>query len=172
MKQLLIFAVLVGCSLRCGAADTAGKADAATRAATQLVACMKAFDPACTASLTYSRYMEERGVPRESVVKSLTEIDSKLTTLGARYSRFELVAPTTVLAGDGEDYAFVPYVQVLEVGDRRGGLRAFFIGVSIDGGASWQFVDGANVTPATLRVIMPGYTGQELPPVTPLQPPP
>jgi hypothetical protein len=103
------------------------------------------------------------------MVKSATDLDAKLKSIGAKYSRFELIGPVATFSGDGRDYAFVPYVQVLEAGPTRGSLRAFFIGVSLDGGASWQFVDGVKVTPESIKAVIPSYAGQPLPTVGPLE---
>ena len=169
MKHLYAFVALIGIGLSCFAADSGEKAASAVRDARRLVECMKAFDPVCTAELTYTKFLEDKGMPREYMVKSVTDLDTKLKSIGAKYSRFEVIDPVATYSGDGRDYAFVPYVQVMEAGATRGGLRAFFIGVSLDGGTSWQFVDGVKVTPESIKAVMPSYAGQPLPAVGPLE---
>jgi hypothetical protein len=168
MKRICAFVALIGSAAICLAADSNEKVPAAMRDARRLVECMKAFDPVCSVALTYSKFLEDRGMPHDYMVKSVTELDAKLKSIGAKYTRFELIAPSTTYSGDGRDYTFVPYEQMLETGPMRGGLKAYFIGVSQDNGNSWQFVDGVKTTPANIRIVMPSYAGQPLPSVGPL----
>ncbi len=141
----------------------------AMRDAQRLVECMKAFDPECTAALTYTKFAEDRGMPREQMVQAVTDLHGKLKSVGAKYTLFDLSTPTGPYSGDGREYVFVPYSQILEAGQRQGRVRAFLIGVSVDGGRSWQFVDGLAATPAAIKAVMPSYAGQPLPPVGPLE---
>src|SRR5215470_6604807 len=132
-------------------ADAADPAASALRDAQQLVECLRALDAHCAARYTNTRYLEEQGASREELIAAAAELDADLKSLGARYTRFDLEKPGAPFAGDGRLYAFVPYTQTLEAGDRKATVQAFFIGISGDAGASWTFVDGISVTADNIR---------------------
>jgi hypothetical protein len=153
------------------AADASPGANA-LRDAQQLVACLRALDAPCAARYTDTRYLEAQGATRAELIAAADELNRNLKSLGAKYTRFELEPPWTPFAGDGHLYTFVPYTQTLEAGDKAATVRAYFIGISDDAGASWTFVDGIHTTPGTIRDIIPGYSGAPLPPVSVPAPPP
>jgi hypothetical protein len=46
-------------------------------------------------------------------------------------------------------------------------MTAYFVGRSVDGGGSWQFVDGAGMSAGQIRVLIPTYEGEPpLPPIS------
>ena len=157
---------LLACALLAppAVAAEAEAAASALRDAQQLVGCLRALDAHCAARYTNTGYLEEQGASREELIAAAVQLDEDLKSLGARYTRFELEKPGAPFAGDGRLYTFVPYVQTLEAGDRKATVKAFFIGISVDGGASWTFVDGVNTTAANIRQIIPSYSGAPLPP--------
>jgi hypothetical protein len=74
------------------------------------------------------------------------------------------IGSSLIFSGDDHLYAFVPYIDRLEIpGQASKEVRAFFIAISHDAGNSWKFVDGEGITPENLRKIIPGYGGQPLP---------
>jgi hypothetical protein len=74
-------------------------------------------------------------------------------------------APRTIFTDDGRIYTFVPYVEGGELEGRKFATTAYLVALSGDGGESWKFVDGANLGPESIRLIIPSYGGQPLPPV-------
>lgn len=169
MKRIHALWALTAFTANCMAAESADALTSAMRDAQRLVECMKAFDSMCTAALTYTKFAEDRGMPRDQMVQAVADLHAKLKSVDAKYTHFELATPTGPYSGDGREYVFVPYSQILEAGQNQGRVRAFFIGVSLDGGKSWQFVDGLKVTPTSIKAVMPSYAGQPLPSVGPLE---
>ena len=153
------------------AADSSPAANA-LRDAQQLVACLRALDASCAARYTNTRYLEAQGATRAELIAAADELNRNLKSLGAKYTRFDLGRPWTPFAGDGRLYTFVPYTQTLEAGDKQATVRAYFIGISEDAGASWTFVDGIHTSAGSIRDIIPSYAGAPLPPVSVPAPPP
>jgi hypothetical protein len=124
---------------------------------------MKAFDTPCTAELTYTKFLEERGATRDKLIEAAENLNRKLKSVGAKYTRFDLDEAWKPFTGDGRVYIFVPYLQVLEAGGQKGTVKAYFIGISENDGSSWRFVDGVNASPENIRMIIPSYSGEPLP---------
>jgi hypothetical protein len=161
-KMLLASTLLMTATLL-GAADISADA---TRDATRLVACMKAFDAVCTNSLTYSKVFEDRGISRDQLDQQVGAMYRQMKGAGARYSRFDLGAPWPPFVSRDLTYVFIPYDMVLKGGGRYVTAKSFFIGVSSDSGISWKFVDGQKVTQDNVGMIIPGYGGGALPPTS------
>jgi hypothetical protein len=138
----------------------------ANRDAMRLVACMKSFDSACANTLTYTKVFEDRGISRVQLEKRVADLYQKLKSMHATYSRFDLDAPWPPFIASGRNYVFVPYNMTLETGEQRASSTSFLIGVSEDSGISWKFLDGQNFTQDNIGVIVPGYTGDKLPPTS------
>ena len=132
----------------------------ASRDAVRLVGCMKAFDAPCANSMTYTKVLEENGISRQQLDKSVTNLYSLMKSTRTTYSRFELEVPWSPFIKDGRSYIFVPYNAVLEGNGRKLTAKAFFIGVSEDRGVSWKFVDGQQITKDTIGHVIPGYVGK------------
>jgi hypothetical protein len=143
----------------------------ATRDATRLADCMKAFDAACANSLTYTKMLEDHGISRDQLNAGVTNLYKQLQALHAVYSRFDIGPPLTPFVAEGKTYIFVPYEMVLSAGGQDTSLKAFFIGVSVDSGNSWTFLDGQKLTQDRVSMIIPGYAGGPLPPVSMTQSP-
>jgi hypothetical protein len=138
----------------------------ASRDATRLVACMKAFDAACANSLTYTKVFEDHGISRIQLDQSVADLYQKLKSMHATYSRFDLDVPWPPFIASGRSYIFVPYNMTLETGEQRASSKSFLIGVSENSGISWKFVDGQSVTRGNIAMIIPGYDGAKLPPTS------
>jgi hypothetical protein len=152
----------------CRAAPSAGTDIVANaqRDAQRLVSCMTAFDATCAAELTYSKFLEQHGVTQETLLLSADRLNRQLRSADAHFVRFVLATATEPFSGDGNDYLFVPYVQVLEVRGKVAESRAYFIGISADKGKSWKFVDGVRVTQQNIRMIIPSFGPRQLPQIT------
>jgi hypothetical protein len=150
------------------AARAAEPSVTATRDAKQLAECMKSFDAECAAKMTYTKFMEERGMPRTQIVKGVADLYANLKSVNMRYSRFDFGRPSPSFSSDGQTYIFVPYTLVMEAPGRGGTMQeAYFIGVSENQGVTWAFVEGARANPQSIRAVIPSYKGQpSLPPVS------
>src|SRR5271169_835571 len=136
----------------------------ASRDAMRLVVCMKAFDAVCANSLTYMKIYEDRGISRDLLDKTVSNIYGQLKSDHATYTLFNLSEPWPPFVVGGLIYIFIPYSMALEVRGHDTLSKAFFIGVSDDSGISWKFVDGQKTTQDNIGMIIPGYGGGTLPP--------
>ena len=161
--KVFLVSVLILSTRNAGAGDLSANA---SRDAMQLVACMKSFDSACANSLTYTKVFEDRGISRVQLEQRVADLYQKLKSMHATYSRFDLEAPWPPFIAGGRDYVFVPYDMTLETGEQRASSKSFFIGVSEDSGISWKFVDGQRFTQDNIGIVIPGYTGDKLPPTS------
>jgi|SRR5687767_1767682 len=146
------------------AASGAEPTERAVERAQALVDRMKAFDAEGVMDLTYTRVFERLGVAPERARRGMRELQQKLKSLDARYTRLELGQPHAPFAGDGNLYVIIPYSGVMELQGKRILQEAFFIGVSEDAGKAWKFVDGINSTQESIRTVIPSYSGAPLPP--------
>lgn len=135
-----------------------------TRDALRMVACIRALDESCAQSLTYTKFLEERGVSRAQLDQKVADVYQSLRSIGATYSSFDLSAPWQQFSLDKRTYAFVPYSYKLLARGETTSVQAFFIGVSEDSGSTWKFMDGVSVTPDNIDLILPGFHGGMLPP--------
>jgi hypothetical protein len=149
--------------MRLSAADITTNA---TRDAMRLLTCMKTLDAACANSLTYVKVFEEHGITREKLDQSVTNLYQQLKSVHGTYTRLELNAPWPPFATRGLTYIFIPYSGVLKSPARNVSTTSFLVGVSEDSGISWKFIDGQKVTPDNVGMIIPGYSGAKLPPVS------
>jgi hypothetical protein len=138
----------------------------ASRDATRLVACMKAFDAACVNSLTYTKMFEDRGISRDQLDQGSAKMYQQMKSLHARYALFELSAPWPPFASRGNTCVFIPYSMVLSVRGQDTVAKAFFIGISDDAGSTWKFVDGQKITQDNIKMFLPDYDGATLPPTS------
>lgn len=161
--KLLFTSALVFAAMSTRAADLSANA---IRDATHLTECMKAFDAVCANSLTYTKNLEDRGISRDQLNAGVTNLYNQLKALHATYSRFDLGSPLPPFVALGKTYIFVPYDMVLSAGGQDVSLKAFFIGVSLDSGSSWTFLDGQKLTQDRINTLIPGYDGGPLPPVS------
>ena len=161
--KVIFVSVLILSARNVSAGDLSANA---SRDAMRLVACMKSFDSACVNSLTYTKVFEDRGISRVQLEQRVADLYQKLKSMHATYSRFDLDAPWPPFIASGRNYVFVPYNMTLETGEQRASSKSFLIGVSEDSGISWKFVDGQRFTQDNIGMIVPGYTGDKLPPTS------
>ncbi len=143
-----------------GATDISANA---SRDATRLIVCMKAFDAACVNALSYTKMLEERGMSRDQLDQGVANLYRQLKSIHARYSLLQLAAPWPPFALRGRTYVFIPYSMALSARGQDVTAKSFFIGVSEDSGNSWTFVEGQNVTQDNIAMIIPDFGGGALP---------
>ena len=153
--------LLVGSVCASGAAEPM---DRAVQQAQMLVDRMKAFDSDGMLAWTYTRFFERMKIDPERLRNAVTELNAKLKSVEAVYTRFELQPNEKPFAGDEQLYVIIPYSQIMEAKGRRLLQEAFFIGVSEDQGQNWKFVDGISATQDNIRMVIPSYSGAPLPP--------
>jgi hypothetical protein len=163
ISRIVGFAILI-CSAPAAVAQ--GPATEVLRDAQQLADCAKALDATCVIDLSDAASYELIA-PLEMhfhFAQSQSRFYAGIRRNGWQYTRFDVSAPTVMFSGDDRLYAFVPYVDTLEIpGQPTNEVRAFFIAISRDTGNSWKFVDGEGITPENLQRIIPSYRGQPLP---------
>lgn len=139
--------------------------------ATQLIEHMKVFDTDGTFDLTYVKIFEKLGIDPARPKMAIADLNQKLKSIGANYTKFDLQPPGAPFSGDGQLYIIIPYSSVMEVRGRRFLSEAFLIGISENDGESWKFVDGISSTQENIRNVIPSYSGAPLPPrrVKPLE---
>jgi hypothetical protein len=138
--------------------------DRAAARAQALVERMKVFDTDGVAALSYTRFFEKMGIDPARSRKAMADLNEKLKSIGAIYSKFDIQATESSFSGDGQLYIIIPYSSIMEAQGRRILSEAFFIGVSEDEGKSWKFVDGISSTQQNIRMVIPSYSGAPLPP--------
>jgi hypothetical protein len=136
------------------------KITAAMRDAQAWVDCARAFDAGCVAGRTDVEYLRALGTTPELFARTQSLLYARLKDLHAVVTRFDLDRPREQFRLDGLEVAFVPYEQALEVSGTHARSSAYLIGLSHDGGASWQFIDGSTVTLADVRIVLPSYAGE------------
>jgi hypothetical protein len=163
VSRILGLAILT-CSV--AAAVAQDSAIEVLRDAQQLADCAKALDAACVIELSDAASYELIA-PAEAhfhFAQSQSGFYAAMRRNGWQYTRFDVFAPTVMFSGDGHLYAFVPYINTLEIpGEATNEVRAFFIAISNDTGDSWKFVDGEGIATENLQKIIPSYRGQPLP---------
>jgi hypothetical protein len=162
------FALMVICSATLGSgsdalADTAGNL---TRDAQRFAHCMKLLDARCVIGVMHTKPMRDRGASDSEIFKRIDKQLTPLKELGLGYKRFDNQEPWEPIVIGDLLVAFVPYEGEFQLSYRNGFLiEAYLIGVSKDEGATWQFIDGSNLSKDDLTGGLPGYSGQPVPTV-------
>lgn len=144
---------------------------AAAQQARDLVRAAAALDAEGVIALTHPRVHELSGGAAESQARLRATFASLRTKglaheLGLRtLERAEILAPGKPWRASPQVLAvFVPYRAIEQSHHGRTAVRAFYLGLSEDGGRRWRFVDGAQLDSPRLRQFAPAWPGQpELP---------
>jgi hypothetical protein len=163
VSQILGVAILT-CSV--AAAVAQDSTTEVLRDAQQLADCAKALDATCVIQLSDAASYERIASPEAhfNFAQSQSRFYAGMRRNGYQYTRFDVYAPSVMFSGDDNLYAFVPYVDTLEIpGHATDEVRAFFIAISRDAGNSWKFVDAEGLKPENLKKIIPSYSEQPLP---------
>jgi hypothetical protein len=164
LSRILGFAILA-----CGASVAFGNDPLAALSsdAVRLAQCMKALDAPCVIALSDVNSYQLLASPDSHFAQSQSRFFDAMRRAGRQYTDFRVSAAREIFSSEDRDYAFVPYVETLEINGQASEYKAYFVATSADGGDSWTFFDGRHITPANIRQIIPSYSGQLLPPVTP-----
>lgn len=163
-SSILGFAVLV-----CGASVAFGNDPLAalSRDAQRLADCMQALDAPCVVALSDVKSYQLLAPPDFHFAQTQSRFFDAMRRVGRQYTGFRVSAAREIFSRDEGDFAFVPYVETMEIDGQASEYKAYFVATSSDGCDNWKFFDGRHITPANLRQVIPDYSGQSLPPVTP-----
>ena len=137
---------------------------AAARDAQHLAECMKTLNTDCVVSLSDKSYkllgFNSDFAAFEAAQANFFDV---MRRNHFRFTRFDPSPPRELFIDGGRVYAFVPYVCTLNLAGQSDTTRAYFIALSVDGGDTWNFVDGRGLPPEQVRRIIPSHNGQALP---------
>jgi hypothetical protein len=133
---------------------------AATRDAKGFAACIKALNMECIVSFSYrDKANTEHPDGRELLVADINGRYGPSAT-GAKVSEFTLLGPSPEFTGDGRRFVFIPYYKYSSSPGVSYLNNGFLIGVSIDDGMTWKFLDNWRSSAEAVLSVYPGYAGQ------------
>lgn len=95
-----------------------------------------------------------------SLVQFLESQYQDARTMGMEYETKFLGAPTTPRMVGNILFLFIPYMVTAHSHTTRITHIAYYLGLSYDSGKEWYFVDGIQLTPESIKYLLPGYSGQ------------
>ena len=164
MKKSLVVAILLSSTLVCAADDPTANIRAAFDRAAQAAV---AGDAEMILDSTYSGLLKQvggRDVMRSMVIKNLSDLKNR----GMAVVGTEIVSISEPLRAGDELHAIVRAKRTVKAPGGRQIQDTFMIAVSGDGGQSWTFVDGPQLTPKHIEVLFPDFNeALELPQTAP-----
>jgi hypothetical protein len=103
--------------------------------------------------MTHPKALEEMG-GREKALEVIGVAMDQLKGKGVRFKVTEVGKPT-VVKGDGGHYAVAPYTMEVTAPGKKATSRTAVVGVSVDGGKTWKFVNTDTKGEAEIRKILP-----------------
>jgi len=162
--------LLIACLFGSAGALAQDPVDTALRDAQRLAECVKALDAPCVIALSDVKSYQLFSATGFDFAKAQTRYFDSLREHSWGWITFDVTAPRQVFQDGTRLYAFVPYVSRSNFGGQIHTKQTFEVALSADRGETWMFVDGMHLTPARMRVIIPSYYGQPLPPTRELEP--
>jgi hypothetical protein len=144
--------------------------DTVSRDAQRLAQCMLALDAPCVIALSDIHSYQLLSTTPFDFAKSQTRFFDALRDHGWGWIRYDVTAPREVFQDGTRLYAFVPCLRTSTFGGNLHTTQTFDIALSVDGGGTWKFVRIGNPTPERIRLIIPSYSGQPLPPTREVEP--
>ena len=161
MKRFLVILLAVPLLASGAEADSA-----ATRDAKALASCIKALDTECIVSLSYrSKASIESPNGKADLVADINGRYGPSAT-GARVTEVTLMSPSAEFSGDGRRFVFIPYYMQSWSPGVSYLNNGFLIGVSVDDGMTWKFVDNSRSSADVVLSVYPAYAGQPPIPTT------
>ncbi len=133
------------------------KAGAAKKIASELAAAMIKGDHAKVVDRTYDKIVEMAG-GREKMIRGIGELAKAMEAKGVKFHALNVGEPGDVLTEGKFTFVVVPTVMVMRVPNASLTGKSFLLGISLDDGKSWKFVEGAKLTDKAVR-------GKVLPPL-------
>lgn len=139
--------------------------DTALRDAQRLAQCAMALDAPCVIELSDIPSYHRLSTGPFDFNKVQTRFYDAMRDHGWGFVRYDVVAPKEVFRDGTRLYVFVPFVRTSAFGGQPHTTQGFDVALSADGGETWKFVStGDKPTPELIRLIVPSYSGQPLPP--------
>jgi len=144
--------------------------DTVLRDAQRLAQCMMALDAPCVIALSDIHSYQLLSTAPFDFAKSEIRFFDALRDHGGGWIRYDVTAPREVFQDGTRLYAFAPCLRTSTFGGNLHTTQTFDIALSVDGGRTWKFVGIGNPTPERIRLIIPSYSDQPLPPTREVEP--
>lgn len=117
-------------------------------------------------SYTYPALVEQMGGKQE-MIAHLKKGRADLADQGYRFVSCEVAAPIQIVQAGTAFHAVLPLTQVLAVPKGKLHVAGHLLGVSSDAGKTWTFMDTVEMTPESVRQVLPDFNPElKLPPKT------
>jgi hypothetical protein len=93
----------------------------------------------------------------EAMTKMIRNGKEEWRSQGIEMRSVTVDLPKEILRAETYSFAVLPQSLTMKVSGGTLLARSFVIGVSTDGGSHWWFVDGANLTPEKLKIVLPAF---------------
>jgi hypothetical protein len=152
-----LVAILLAASMMASGAEVDSTA---MRDAKTLASCIKASDVECIVSFSYrDKATIENPNGKADLIKDIHGRYGHAES-GPPLVDFILGGPSPEFSGDGKKFVFIPYSKQYWSPSVSALHPGFLIGVSIDDGTTWTFVDNWRATEEAVLLVYPGYVGQ------------
>ena len=116
-------------------------------------------------SYTYPAVVKQMG-GKEKMIALLQKGRADMEKEGFRFVSGGVASPVQIVKAGAEIHALLPLTQVLAAPGGELHLTGHVLGISSDG-AAWTFIDSGNLTPDTVRELLPKFNPElKLPPKT------
>jgi hypothetical protein len=140
---------------------------AAFRDSQQLAQCTRSLDAECVLALSDSNGYARVYGSDFKLTRAQSRLFAGMKQKGYRFVAFSTGPPRELFIDGGRLYTFVPYTSTSDWAGQITTHHSYFVALSSDGGESWKFVAGGKeFSEEKLRLLIPSYAGQPLPPVS------
>ena len=106
------------------------------------------------AIFTYPRIVELSG-GRPGLVKLLSSGFADMKTKGISLASTVIGEPGPLVRSGAKLYSVVPAIVVIKAPGTKITQPSYLLAISSDSGATWTFIDGAGINPATISQVIP-----------------
>lgn len=156
----LLLSLFVALALVVGEPSARTPTEVAIETATRVARAIERNDGKTVIQLTYPRVFELIGVTRMQAIELYTAKMHEAKTEGVLIETMKLGRPSPIFREGNRSFIFIPY-------EARGRnpqdpviVVAFLLGISEDGGMTWEFVDGFGLDSNTIKNFVPRYRGE------------
>ena len=121
----------------------------------------------------YPKMIELAG-SREKMLAMLKSTEDDFKKQGVKIESVEVGEPSVPVVAGGKQFSVVPQTMRMTFPTAKLEASSYLLAVSADGGKTWTFIDGAGVTPDTLKMVLPDFPAElrlpekKQPKITPL----
>ncbi|MSU77088.1 MAG: hypothetical protein EXS16_03220 [Gemmataceae bacterium] len=142
IRSIGVFALFIVVGLLHAGEST--KAGAAKKTATELASAMLKGEHAKVVDRTFDKIVEMAG-GREKMIGRIGELAKAMEAKGVKFHALNVGEPGDVLTEGKFTFVVVPTVMVMRVPSATLTAKSFLLGISLDDGKHWKFVEGAKV---------------------------